>query len=132
MFEGATCSNAGCITVEANLRPNVDFSGAFCVDFFGVFWFVNFLLSRFSRLLIERSGVCVDRSGVLMERDTVRIVDCRESSRRRVDFVGVERASLDTFRGLTVRFLSSVLVTSIRRRAYINFARDLPLARQFV
>ena len=32
--------------------------------------------------------------------------------------MGVERTSFDAFRGLTVRFLESVLVTSMRRRGW--------------
>lgn len=90
-----TCSKAGCITVVANFLPNVDFSG----DFWGV-------EDRFS-------GVRVTFSGIFMDRETVRMI----VSLRRVVFVGVVMISFDAVRGLTVRYLSSVLFTSIRRRA---------------
>ena len=51
-----TCSNAGCITVEANFRPSGDFSDDFCG--------VEFRLSVFRESFSE----------VLWERDTVRMV----------------------------------------------------------
>ena len=73
----------------------VDFSGDFCG--------VDALFSRTSF------------SGLLVDRGTVRIVG--GSSFRRV-FVPVPMTSFDAVRGLIVRFLSSVLFTSIRRSAY--------------
>ena len=100
LFRDLTCSKAGCITVVANFLPKVDFSGDFSGDFCGV--------------ELRFSGFRVTFSGVFIERETVRIV----APLRRVVFVGVfAMISFDAVRGLTVRFLSSVLLTSIRRRA---------------
>ena len=88
------------MTVVANFLPKVDFSGDFAGDFCGV--------------ELRFSGFRITFSGVFLERETVRIV----VSLRRVVFVGVlAMTSFDAVRGLTVRFLSSVLLTSILRRA---------------
>lgn len=94
-FNSVTCSNAGCITVVANFFPIGDFSSNLC----GV-------VTSF-----PEPRACL--SGFFMERETVRKVYLSSSPNR---LSGLCIASLDATRGLTVR-LSSVLLTSIRRRA---------------
>jgi hypothetical protein len=87
----------------------VDFSGCFC----GV---VEILFSGLRG---------VGFSGDLWVLETVRMVDLSglalrmESSLRRCLVGLAANASFDATRGRTVRFLSSVLFTSIRRNAYV-------------